>query len=418
VAATFTLSYQGLTPPQQRVFRALGVHPGQEVDVWSVAASCELPMAATRNLLEDLLDANLLSQPATGRYRLHDLLRVFATERAANHPAERDRTLRRVLDYYLAAADSADRRAYPHRPRIDMRVAKDNVPAFDSASEALRWFDAEIGTIVATTHTAYERRLDDYAWRIPVAAWGCFCLRSRWTEWIESHRTAVAAAERVDDKVALGQALNGLGVALAETAAYDSAVDCYRRAIDLRRQTGDVHAEANSQGNLAVVYAELGQYDLAIASAEKAADLSRSTGELGRLAPVLNNLGEMRRRVGQFDAAVANLEEALVIARRISNSRTEAIALGYLAALHNDMKEYEQAAALGQHALDLLEQTDDRLRIADVLIALGHANQGLGRTDGARRHWQHSLEILTALSHPRTAETQALLTSLPQSLFA
>lgn len=413
VAAAFTLSYRCLTPLQRRVFRALGGHPGQQVDARSVAASCGLPLAATQTLLEDLVDAHLLAQQVTGRYRLHDLVRVFAGERAAEHPAERDETLRRVLDYYVAAANSADRRAYPHRPRIEMAVTADHVPAFDSAGAALRWFDAEVGTIVTATHLAYERGWDAYAWRLPVAAWGLFCLRSLWTEWIDSHRTAVAGAERSGDKVALGQALSGLGVAMQETGAYAAAVACYRRAIDLRRETGEVRAQANSLGNLAVVYAEMGQCDQAIACAEQAAGLSRSSGDLTRLAPALTNLGEMRRRVGQFDGAVANLTEALAIAKRLSSSRSEAIALGYLAALYNDMKDYGRAAALGQRALDLLAQTDDRLRIADVLVALGHAAVGLGQTDGARRLWERSVEILTDLGHGRASDVKELLASLP-----
>ncbi|MEJ3750857.1 BTAD domain-containing putative transcriptional regulator [Actinomycetes bacterium KLBMP 9797] len=412
VAAAFTLSYRCLTTPQQRVFRALGVHPGQQVDARSVAASCALPVTATQPLLEDLVDAHLLAQPATGRYRLHDLLRVFASEQAARHPAERDATLRRVLDYYVAAADAADRRAYPHRPRLDMPTAPDSVPTFGSAGEALRWFDAELNAIAAATNLAYERGLDEYAWRIPVAAWGLFCLRSQWTEWIDSHQTAIAAAERVGDKVALGQVLGGLGVAMQETGAYDAAAACYRRAIELRRDTGDVRGEANNLGNIAVVYAEMGQYEEAIDCAKLAAYLSRSSGDLARLAPVLNNLGEMRRRVGQFDDAVADLEEARAIARQVSSSRSEAIALGYLAAVHNDMKDFERAAALGQHALELLGQTNDRLRIADVLVALGHAARGLGDTYGARQHWQRSFEILTDLGHARASEVKELLASL------
>lgn len=416
VAAAFTLSYRYLTPSQQRVFRAVGVHPGQHVDARSVAASCALPVTATQAVLEDLVDAHLLAQPVTGRYRPHDLLRVFARERAAEHPSERDESLRRVLRYYVAAADSADRRAYPHRPRIDMPAIADDPPAFDSAAEALRWFDAEVGALGTATRLAYERGWDEYAWRIPVAAWGLFCIRSQWTEWIASHQTALAAAERAGDKVAMGQTLSGLGVAMQETGAYDSAVACYRRAIDLRRETGDVRAQANSLGNLAVVYAEMGQNDQAIACAEQAANLSRSTGDLARLAPVLTNLGEMRRRAGQFDAAASDLEEALASAQQVASGRSEAIALGYLAALHNDMKDHEQAAALGRRALDLLEQINDRLRIADVLIALGHAAHGLEDLDGARRHWQRSFEALTDLGHARASEAKTLLASLPPNL--
>ncbi len=91
VTAAFTLSYQHLTETQQRVFRALGVHPGGQIDPRSVAAACDLPLAAAHTALEDLVDAHLLAQPSAGRYQLHDLLRVFASDQAAQHPTEREK---------------------------------------------------------------------------------------------------------------------------------------------------------------------------------------------------------------------------------------------------------------------------------------------------------------------------------------
>lgn len=414
VAAAFSLSYQYLTGAQQRVFRALGVHPGSQLDARSIAAGCDLPVAAARTALEDLVDAHLLAQPAAGWYQLHDLLRVFASDQAAQHPTEREQTLAGILAYYIAAADRADRCAYPHRQRIDMPTGVNSAPTFSSAGGALEWFDIEISTLVAAARVAYERGMDDHAWRIPLAAWGCFSLRSRWSEWIESFQVAVTAAERAMDKVALGHALSGLGVAMAETAAYDSAIACYQRAIDLRHDIGDIRGQAGNLGNLAVVYAEQGRYDEAIRRAEQAAHLSRSIGDDARVAATITNLGEMRRRVGDLDGALSNLREALDLSRQISSSQSESIALGYLAAVHNDMKTHEQAADLGQRALHILQRTtNDQLRIADVLIALGHAAHGLADPDTARHHWQHARHILTDLGLSRTTEVQDLLDSLP-----
>ncbi len=61
--------------------------------------------------LEALYDQHLISEPAPGRYRLHDLLREHAQALAANDdPAAREAATGRLLDYYLHTALAADNR--------------------------------------------------------------------------------------------------------------------------------------------------------------------------------------------------------------------------------------------------------------------------------------------------------------------
>ncbi|GIF77431.1 AfsR/SARP family transcriptional regulator [Asanoa siamensis] len=414
VAAAFSLSHRLLSDSQRRVFRAAGMHPGRRFDARSVAAACALSVAAVEDALEGLLDAHLVVELKTGRYQLHDLLRLFARQQAARHPTETEETVRRLLAYYAVAADRADRCAYRHRQRVDVPADAPMAPDFGSTAAALAWFDTEIDTLVTATHMAFERGMDVFAWSIPVAAWGCFSLRSRWAEWIDSHHVAVAAAERCGDKIALGQALSGLGVALAETAAYDSAITCYQRAVTVRREIGDLRGEASSLGNLAVVYAELSRYEDAIACAEKASLLSRSTGDAAREAATITNLGEMKRRTGDLVGALSDLLDALKLCQRIESEHSESIVLGYLAAVHNDLKEYDRAADYGLRALDLLQRTtDDQLRTSDVLVALGHSAHGLNDTEAARQRWQQAHRTLSELGHPRSVEVWQLLQSLP-----
>src|SRR5262249_58178660 len=60
--------------------------------------------------LGDLYDQPLLTEPAPGRYRLHDLLREHARAlAAADDPAECDAAVTRLLDYYLHTALTAGR---------------------------------------------------------------------------------------------------------------------------------------------------------------------------------------------------------------------------------------------------------------------------------------------------------------------
>ena len=93
VRASISLSYAGLIRPAQTLLRRIGDLDLAEISVWVAAAVMDLSPTATEELLEALFDAQLLD--ATGpdaagqqRYRLHDLVRLFARERAqAEDPA-------------------------------------------------------------------------------------------------------------------------------------------------------------------------------------------------------------------------------------------------------------------------------------------------------------------------------------------
>ncbi|MFE7933061.1 BTAD domain-containing putative transcriptional regulator [Streptomyces sp. NPDC057456] len=79
----FLGSYRLLAPDSARLFRLLPRHEGPDITPAGAAALAGLPVRRARLLLGVLADAHLLAEPAPGRYTLHDLLRAFATERAA-----------------------------------------------------------------------------------------------------------------------------------------------------------------------------------------------------------------------------------------------------------------------------------------------------------------------------------------------
>ena len=108
VAAAFDLSYRDLTGGQRRLFRRLGLHPGPDIDAYAAAALAGTGLAGAHRHLEGLYDQHLITEPARGRYRLHDLIREHArTLAAADDPAAREAATGRLLDYYLHTALAA-----------------------------------------------------------------------------------------------------------------------------------------------------------------------------------------------------------------------------------------------------------------------------------------------------------------------
>ena len=107
VKATFELGYGQLEPAQARAFRLLGLADGPDISLAAAAAVLDLPSTTTEDLLESLVDTSLLESAAPGRYRYHDLVRLYAracAERDEQPPSERDAALSRLLDFYLATA--------------------------------------------------------------------------------------------------------------------------------------------------------------------------------------------------------------------------------------------------------------------------------------------------------------------------
>jgi DNA-binding SARP family transcriptional activator len=105
VRASFQLSYQALAPAAARAFRLLAVPDLLEISKESAAAVLDTDIADAEALAETLVDAQLLSSPGAGRYRYHDLLRLFAceTSQRVDHPDERRTALRRILEVYPVA---------------------------------------------------------------------------------------------------------------------------------------------------------------------------------------------------------------------------------------------------------------------------------------------------------------------------
>lgn len=81
VASAIETTYRRLPPGHQRMFRRVAITPGREFDADVAAAVARTTPSQAKQTLEDLVDAQLLSQPRTGRYAIHNLLRDFALKK-------------------------------------------------------------------------------------------------------------------------------------------------------------------------------------------------------------------------------------------------------------------------------------------------------------------------------------------------
>jgi len=193
VAAAFDLSYTDLTDQRQRLFRRLGLHPGPDVDAYAAAALDGIGLDAACRGLEALYDQCLLTEPAAGRYRMHDLIRAHARALAGSLDPDRDQATGRLLDYYQHTAARAD--AFIGRQaRPGLAAAVDTIPAavpgLADAEQALAWLRAERDSLVACVDHATAAGQHARVTALTAALAGLLRSDGPWPEAITRHSAA------------------------------------------------------------------------------------------------------------------------------------------------------------------------------------------------------------------------------------
>jgi hypothetical protein len=118
--AVLSWSVQTLSPPAARLFGLLGISPGPDLSLPAAASLAALPTGQVRAVLREVENASLVQQHVPGRYRMHDLIRLYTTDEAHHDLTEdaRNAALRRVLDFCTHTAHTAACLLYPQRPPI------------------------------------------------------------------------------------------------------------------------------------------------------------------------------------------------------------------------------------------------------------------------------------------------------------
>ena len=229
-----------------------------------------------------------LVEPASGagRWRMHDLLRLYARELSDAEAAadEREQARDRLLDYYLTNARAADDhlRALPGA----------QVPAgFAGRDDALAWLDAERPNLVAAVALAAGTGRDQVAMDLPLRLSEYLFWRRRFDDWIAVLQISRDAAHRQGSRVSEAVALNNLGVALREVRRFEEAITACQDAAAIYRETGDRHSEGMALNNLGVALREVRRFEEAITAHQDAAAIYRETGDRHGEGMALNNLG-------------------------------------------------------------------------------------------------------------------------------
>jgi tetratricopeptide (TPR) repeat protein/transcriptional regulator with XRE-family HTH domain len=402
VAAAFDLSYTDLTDGQQRLFRRLGLIPGPSFDAYAVAALDGTSPGKARLQLDELYDQHLISEPAPGRYELHDLLREHARSMAAGAGAAADSEAAtgRLLDYYMHTALAADqyfviRASTYRRPLPDSPSAR--TPDLSTLRQAAAWLEAERANLHAAADYAAARGWPRHAIAIPAAMSGFLAARGHWDQSAALHQSALAAARQAEDRPGEAIALATLGELQRETGDYPAAAATLARALALYRESGDQPGQADVLNELGYLRTLTGDYPAAAACHEQALALFRGLGDRRSQAWTLSPLALVQHLTGDYRAAAAGLRQALALFRDLDDLHGQARVLNDLAVVQQETGDYQAAAASQQQALALFRDLGHLLGQAHALNDLGLVQQDTEDYEAAAASHRQALALFRDL---------------------
>ncbi|GAB2852816.1 AfsR/SARP family transcriptional regulator [Lentzea nigeriaca] len=424
VRATFGPSYEALPPDAATAFRRLGLLGATDVASWTVGV---LAGGDGERLVERLVEANLLDEvglDATGepRYRLHDLLAVYAAElvRAEDEQVVAA-AMRAYVDLLLTIVDVA----------VEDWTGGDELPMRPIVpSTALD--RAEIERLAANGEGFLVSEMVNIERAIT------YCLRENW---VQDAANLVDRAFLFLDVYYSHDRVLQLRELLKEAAFSDGEeLIAWRSQLDLvapritrgvteeqlaeLSRCADAFEAMDAQAELAASLGSLTYYTMVltgqpqVALAERAVAAGRASGVRNLRTSTLRELGTMLATEGRYAESMRVMDEALAITRDANGPLNEvALLLSRIASSALTHADLDRARSASREALNLTTKLDDTRGIAycttlvaQVDLALGDAGlaltgaekalssfEGLGELRGAVRAVAVVVEATLAL---------------------
>lgn len=450
VMSAFDVSYRSLEPDHQQFFRRLGMSPCAAISQQAAAALGGVSLAEAQQALAALLDHHLLTRAPGNQFRFHDLIREYAAVRAAREDprAEQRRAIGRLLDYYLANADQADRVLHPFRR--PMRVPATHQPtasvALATQDAAAGWLETEWRNILQAAQYAGRHEWKQKCADLIHVLGGFLEVSANWDEAIAAHTLALQASRDLVDPKRVARASLELSEVSQQTGRHEAALPLAEEAAEIYRSLGDRRGEAEALDQIGLAHQragrsreslayfseararygdtadhhgvattlshsgiaawQLGRYPDAMENLRDALLLYQGAGDRRGEAKTLNNLGRVQLNFGYHRDALDGYQKSLAIFREIGGAQNEAILYHNIGAVYYYKGSYDDGLAGYRRALAIYREIGDLPNEAAVLNDIGALYQSAECYDEA------------LICHDKAKEIAEEVGNLPQQVTA
>jgi tetratricopeptide (TPR) repeat protein len=404
VRTSFMLSYQKMSRQEARLFRLLGLFPGE-----SFASEIVIELARSRkNILSrplerwsaaktkteedqvnNLVVAQLLEAIGGGRYSFHDLIRLFARECLEKESPWIQRAARRkITRWYVGKSKEINAWLVPEKCAEKMPQSSEESRQ-NEVLKALTWFEIERPNLLAAVEWSYANKDWETTWLLAENLSNFYNIRCHWAEWERTHKLALEATRKKQNLRAKGVILNSLGNVFRLQGRWDQSIENFQEALRLHREFKDPVGESIALNQIANVYRLQGRWDEAINRFREALEINCRTQNRYGQSITLGGLGNVYRMEGRWEDALQAYGKSLQISVERGDLRGQCISLNNMALVYSRVGRLDEA----ERALDrsmLISTEKMKLPRGDCI-----ANRTRGEVRMLQGRWDEALERLT-----------------------
>ncbi|MFD9697486.1 BTAD domain-containing putative transcriptional regulator [Lentzea sp. NPDC059081] len=402
VRSSIALSYRALDERARTALGRMGHLGLPDFSTWVVSWLLETSEADAEKVLEVLVDAQLATlsgADAAGvlRYRLHDLVRLYARERAeADEPAELTASTARALDGWIALlgrtavnsppAEATWRPAAGHHDPdgLDGMVARlpDDLSSWLQGEEPALAVAVERAAAIGlhrhvcdfvSAHTAVEQVTNRYELRDRIIG------------------VAMTSAQHLGDPGVEADVLTELARLRFAQDRFSEARRLFGEALSRCRNLHDVRGQAAALAGMGIACREPGHLTEAVHFLSQAATLSQALDDQVGIGHVLRIRGSVRLELGDYDAARTDLDESLAAYQLAGSRRGVALSLRTKGLYHRARGAYEECMAACADAAAIFAELGDDLMHSYAVRAHAKAQMRSGKSAEALPRLEEAL---------------------------
>ena len=391
VRAVLSWSRAALRAEEATAFALLGLAPGPDISLDAAADLLGADTARTEEILAALARVSLVQQHVPSRFRMHDLVRLYASEQAIRELSAdvADSALHRLLDFYRHTAAIGNLVLDPFWDSVEMDECEPRVHPIPLADHpaATAWFTAEEPNIKAAQRLAARRGWHREVWHL---TWHMMVYRRQkalvW-ERLQGAQDGLAAAQALGEATTLHLALRCLGACESQVGRHEDAFEHLNQALRIAVDQQDIVGRAHALHSLDMAVARTADSVLGLDYAEQSLHLFRMLERPVWVARKLNSVGWHASLLGRHEQALAACTEALAITRAHGDRENEAATLDSLGTIATATGQFHTALTHYSEALAIMQDLGASYRIEDIFDHLAAAYLGLGQPERAREHW-------------------------------
>lgn len=408
VRAGIALSYRALEEREQEIFRLLGQLHGPSFPAWAPATLAGVAEPVMADILERLVDWHLLEVVGRDhanrqRYRMHDLVALYARELSgeAGSDAERRAARSEALDAWMTIFDTMEKRLVRGNSVLPRYPSERTFPL--GWVPALR--SAVSGEVTENASTVLETGWSLTGIIVPLS----FEMWSQWDDWTSTRESGRYAARQGGDRLVVSPVHDATGVpeSLAVKPGvrepWSGTIRTLERVVQAFGRLGDLDWHAMALMSLGNVCRAHDRFDRAADILDRCVALFREVGNPDwQVAALLSRAG-LHVVEGDLEGAVRLYQDCLKIFTDRGDPLWKAYthrALGYAYQQHG---RFAEAIGHLERAVPVLRAHGDQVWEAHALLSLGLAEIGCGRPHRAAAHLDESLQLFERYGDPRGA---------------